>query len=1478
MASSSTFTGIGLSIQTVTSINRGRTVRVRFTNEPKQISTSASDDGLNVANYTLTGPGFANITNCTTVGGDTQSIDLHLASPLFGGEWLLTIANIKSSTGVLCVAPLSGFFTVIANSQLAINSGVEDSEKIIRKHLNPALAGENWTALIAALSVGDEHNFNNAKLAFDQLYKTSASGRFLDRLAANDGIARPANVGLTDEIFRQYAIKLSNKKVVNQSVLEMLEVFYGTESTRAHATTDLYEPFVLADGDDLNITIDGFLKYKVVFKSSDFLNIAQARAVEVASAITRTFLLNGSKAFAVPFTDYQGLTKVRIYSPSLGLKGSVQIRGSGGGKAQNSLGFETRLGDVYTGTIVPNPSGPDIPLGVSCVIPQASMLVPSRAATSPIAAKLGDGRIVVAGGYNFGNGSANFGLDIWSADGLTKTIGPDFPYTQLPLHAVSLGNGSVLFVTNENNNFPSQASTLSTGLTFTTRPTVNLLFNECASVSLPNGNALFIGAIDNVDYTSVVEYDYNTNTWISRTPIPGILANRRIANATVMKNGNVLLTGGQSTTDSSYPSTHYIYNPTTFVWTTVANSMPGRTFHSVGNFEDGRVLIVGGQNQSGFLKDVWEYDPNTNLFTQKEDFPSEYYGLAGPVHKLDNNYMVLVGGYSSSVSGGTKSVWTYNPNQDTWAETTDVLNVGRYVHQSIYQGGCKFFVVGGARESYGNVLSAEFINLDAAAPYVSPEKTFSWAAGGTLSAARAFPSSIKMDSESKILVVGGQNANDLTFSSVSNAVDVVTISSGASSAGANLPWSASRVSLAQLTDGNVLAWGGQTTTGTVNKTAIYDVAGNTWTQLSADALELDYEPGSHAYVTDGVSGSLGIQGTSDFTIKFTMKRDAAPDPTTLSILNKTGVVDGWSIFLQNNEIVAVIGDPTSPVVVGPTTGGLVNDVKFHTIEFGRRSGDFYIKIDGIVCATLTDSISITASTETLFVGHRPSSRPFEEDANPSTLFTGLKAFWKLDGDATDYTGNNDAVATNCTFSAGVCDESIELTGLTSTVVAPPNDLDIMTDLTISCWVRPTAHANYYTIVAHMLGGGWLDTNYHLIMLPSGHIALFGRADTGVSAGAPAHLNTWTHVVATRTTSGYTEMWYNGTKINTGTGPVPNSVPTASTRIGCREDAYDYFHGKIDEVGIWNRVLTDDEIATLYGGAQFSAFGGQFKNITIQSDTALEAKWSLNLTTTDSSGNSKDLNKTGSSSYQSDDILPQDISDNSIHVTSDGRIFSVGGKTSAGTAIRTVFEFNETDSIWEVRNALNVARAGHTFATLPFRGNISLTMGEAFVVMGGFNNSTPVTSIEHYNLAQDSWTTQPVGIGAANMWRLQSAISSDSIIWCGNGKTDLVDSAYQNLKYYVAYGNVFPTGTTISHVAKNGKMLNIDNGGILSMSDSSSSLILDPVTRQTFATTFPSGASSPALASFAMEYGASKVLLIGGLKNDGTPLNTIWIGS
>jgi len=73
------------------------------------------------------------------------------------------------------------------------NPGVQNQapEGFIRQFLNPALQGDAWTAIVAALGSGDATNWDNAEYAFDQLFISSASEQFLDRQLADNGINRP---------------------------------------------------------------------------------------------------------------------------------------------------------------------------------------------------------------------------------------------------------------------------------------------------------------------------------------------------------------------------------------------------------------------------------------------------------------------------------------------------------------------------------------------------------------------------------------------------------------------------------------------------------------------------------------------------------------------------------------------------------------------------------------------------------------------------------------------------------------------------------------------------------------------------------------------------------------------------------------------------------------------------------------------------------------------------------------------------------------------------------------------------------------------------------------------------------------------------------------------------------------------------------------------------------------------------------------
>lgn len=350
--------GAAFTLQSASVRSSGLVIRARFSAVPKQSSAAGLNDALNINNYSLSGPGFVSIALASSVSGDSQSIDLTLSTRLAPGVWLLTASdNIQTVPGVNLTAPRVASLIVGDYLNTNINPGsINDTcQDILRRHLNPVLTGPNWDALVAAIAVGDCHNFENNQLGFDQGFIVSASGKYLDLLAFNEGIFRPENTGINDNNFREYLLRVTNNKLVNEAVLEVLEVFYGKDAVRAHAISEASEPYVLEDGNELNIVVDGVQNVKVTFNTSEFTQISVASAAEVAAAITRAFLIQNLKAFAISFLDTQnGTTKIKIYTQSLGLKGSVKISGydgiEGGGKSQNSLKFETYL-NPYTGPV-----------------------------------------------------------------------------------------------------------------------------------------------------------------------------------------------------------------------------------------------------------------------------------------------------------------------------------------------------------------------------------------------------------------------------------------------------------------------------------------------------------------------------------------------------------------------------------------------------------------------------------------------------------------------------------------------------------------------------------------------------------------------------------------------------------------------------------------------------------------------------------------------------------------------------------------------------------------------------------------------------------------------------------------------------------------------------------------------------------------------------------------------------------------------
>lgn len=213
----------------------------------------------------------------------------------------------------------------------------EKEKKRLRQYLNSAIQGKNTDAILEALSVGQTHLIENVEAVNDSIYIVKAQGRYLDSRLADRDLTRPENVGLSDDVFRQIGIEVSNRKQIRDLILSILEIIYGEEFTRATSFSGELETYQLEDGDTLKIQFDDEMEpVEVVFSTAQFSNIAAATAQEVADSITRQLRNLGRRGSAFAKDDGLGGYVVLI-SQTTGPASSIRVVG---GKAQNKLKFD----------------------------------------------------------------------------------------------------------------------------------------------------------------------------------------------------------------------------------------------------------------------------------------------------------------------------------------------------------------------------------------------------------------------------------------------------------------------------------------------------------------------------------------------------------------------------------------------------------------------------------------------------------------------------------------------------------------------------------------------------------------------------------------------------------------------------------------------------------------------------------------------------------------------------------------------------------------------------------------------------------------------------------------------------------------------------------------------------------------------------------------------------------------------------------
>jgi hypothetical protein len=213
---------------------------------------------------------------------------------------------------------------------------------------------------------------------------------------------------------------------------------------------------------------------------------------------------------------------------------------------------------------------------------------------------------------------------------------------------------------------------------------------------------------------------------------------------------------------------------------------------------------------------------------------------------------------------------------------------------------------------------------------------------------------------------------------------------------------------------------------------------------------------------------------------------------------------------------------------------------------------------------------------------------------------GLVGYWPFNENANDESGNgNNGTVNGATLTTdrfGNSNKAYSFDGVDDYVQIANNiSLEPNSSISISAWVflDPSQTTNFPPIISKEGGMSWGYTSYALIggnagLNQLGDIGLQvttnngGYQWTGVTGAS--FLNQWVFVTGIYDGSNM-KIYHNGsltsTTPKTGNIQYENYLLTIARSMANSTSIFSFFKGNIDDIGIWNRALTPQEISDLY---------------------------------------------------------------------------------------------------------------------------------------------------------------------------------------------------------------------------------------------------------------------------------------------------------